>query len=191
MTPESSFEIDETEFEKELKGLGKKEFMEFRKKFREFTSYITHKSASDEISEEDNQTQEDSNKKSVPFKEELRMLSRKLHLLKKEFEKREFNERVQERIEEMLRTPDELLQIDIPDFREAIHYMEGRELKQYIEVFKKIFSSVITNRRQIAQQNANTSAFDKQQRDNMKIIKRWDLIEEEMTDRERRMANVG
>src|SRR5579872_6028824 len=106
MTPESSFEMDEMEFEKELKGLGKKEFAEFRKRFREFSSEITQKSSAFYVAQESNK-EEDDNYQPLSFREHLRIISKKLHLLKKEFEKREIRERVEERIREMLKTPDE------------------------------------------------------------------------------------
>lgn len=193
MTPESSFEMDDMEFEKELKGLGKKEFLEFRKKFRVFSSEITQKTsfeAAHDPSQEKADDDEETVQKSLSFKDQLRIISSKLHIVKKEFEKREIRDRVQERIKEMLRTPEEMLHIDDPDFREAIHHMESKEFNEYIDHFKKIYTPIISNRKKIVQLNATNTPFDKQQRDNLKIIKRWDLIEEEMYDREKRVANA-
>jgi hypothetical protein len=193
MTPESSFEMDDMEFEKELKGLGKKEFLEFRKKFREFSSEITQKSSFDttrDPSQERASEEDEIVQKPLSYKDQLRIISSKLHLLKKEFEKREIRDRVHERIKEMLKTPEEMLHIDDPDFREAIHHMESKEFHEYLDHFKKIFTPIINNRKKIVQLNATNTPFDKQQRDNLKIIKRWDLIEEEMNDREKRVANA-
>lgn len=210
MTPESSFEMNEMEFEKEIKGLDKKTFIEFRKKFREFSSEITRGKMSRKFSGNTNKSKpseksEDANligEHEVPehntpciglfsFKDQLRIISQKLHILKKEFERREISERVQERIKDMLRTPDEMLQIDETDFKEAVRNMECKEFKQYLEKYKSIFTPIISNRKKVAPLNAFPSGptgFDKQQRDNIKIIKRWDIIEEEMMDRNKRSA---
>lgn len=221
MTPESSFQMNEMEFEKEIKGLDKKTFVEFRKKFREFSSIITkektarkfsvvnktkktdkHDKHSDRHSDKHPNNFNDEpmvgNEYNMPclglfsFKDQLRIISQKLHLLKREFERREVNARIQERIKDMLRTSDEMLHIDEPDFREAIHNMENKEFKQYLEKYKENFISVISNRKKIAPLNVslNPSAhYDKEMRDNIKIIKRWDFIEEELFDRERRLSS--
>lgn len=188
MTPESSFEMDDMEFEKELKGLGKKEFVEFRKRFREFSSEITQQAPALQEAPNASNKETEAARKSF-FKEQIRILSRKLHLIKKEFEKREIQGRIDDRIKEMLRAPDNMLQIDDADFRDAIHNMEFKEFYQYIDEYKSIFMHIISDRKNVVQQSNALSVFDKQSRDNLKVIKRWDWIEEEQFDREKRVAN--
>ncbi len=168
ITPEVIFEKDELEFEREIKSLGKKEFIEFRKKFREFSSEFSHSSFEND-------------------KGTLRIISKKLHLIKREYEKREAIERIQFKIKEMLLAPEEALQMDEIDFKEAIHHMENKEFKSYAEEFQKLYYSALDERKKDPSRGMSSMLIDKQQR---KLIKRWDLIEEEMIDRQKRTRTV-
>lgn len=184
MTPQSSFEMDEMEFEKELKGLAKKEFIEFRKKFREYSAIIGNQSRMENADTEEEDKGEIT--ELFSYKDKLRVISKKLHLLKKEHEKRETAVCIQERIKEMLKSPEEILEIEEAEFREAIHNMESNEIKRYVELYKKTYAPVLNERKRIIRQNVQNVPFDKQHRDSLKIIKRWDYIEEDIADREKR-----
>ncbi len=173
MTPDSSFEWEEIEFEKELKKLGKKEFLEFRRKFREFSSEINNQIGL--------QIQGNINEK-------LKIISRKLHLIKREFEKRETIEQTQEKIQEIINSPEDSLQLDPTDYKAIIHQMGGKDFTQYMTYFKELYQNILNNRKEVIQQNSSHSPFDKKHREHFKIIKRWDLLEEELGDREKRMA---
>ncbi len=171
MSPDSSLDMDEMEFEKEIKRLEKTNFLEFRKKFREFSSFANQMYGSE--------TKDGLN-------ENLKLISRKLHLIKKENERREIAEKTHAKIQEILKSPELSLKIEDPDFKEVIHDMESHDFKTYLDHFKEMYLNVLNDRKKIIQMNTKNVPFDKKNRENLKVIKRWDVLEEEWLDREKR-----
>lgn len=172
MLPQDALEMDEMEFEKELKRLDKNTFSEFRREFREYTS---------ELNQLANQSEQGD------FKETLRVISRKLHLIKREHERRELAEKAREKVKEILNEPEQSLLIDTPDFKDIVRQMEGNDFKSYFAQFKQLYLTVLNDRKKIIQLNTKNAPFDKKNRENLKVLKRWDILEEEMTDREKRL----
>lgn len=168
MLLEYALELEEMEFEKELKRLDKNTFSEFRRQFREYTSALS-----------------DLSDKNDP--DTLRILSRKLHLTKREHEKRELLEKAKEKVKQILSEPEQSLTIDVPDFKEIVHQMEGNDFKTYFGQFKQLYLTVLNDRKRIIQLNTKNAPFDKKNRENLKVLKRWDVLEEEMSDREKRL----
>jgi hypothetical protein len=196
MIPQNTYIMEELEFNREIKKLNKKDFLEFRKRFREFSSEMLHRSPLMKNQENNDPEKESIGQKQkidskAEFKENLRLISRKLHLIKKEYERREAADVIHLRIKEMLATPEEMLAIDDPDFKEAVLNMDSKCFSQYVESYQTLYADILQERKKIIKLNGPDVAFDKQNRDNLRVIKRWDLLEYEMSERERKTVSIS
>lgn len=160
MEPKDTYTLPDKVFLQRLEELEKSELLEYRDKFREFSHQFQCRSPI---------------LLSKAQKAELSVVSKKLHFIKKECERRILEEKLEKNKLLLLESPLNALSMDDVEFRETLKYMNTDIFEDYLNTFEHKFRKILRSRKEIFQNTGSMSLTEL--REKLTIIRRWDSIE--------------